>query len=435
MAQLFALALLIAALVAHGPALPADTASAIQALPDGTIAVPPATQQALAYYDAMMAWRVTSTVCGTALLLLLCVSGIGVRIRDLTTRVSQRWYLQLAGSWIVLSLLIFCALLPFEYWRFSVQIAAGLSKQSITDWIGAQVLQALISAVLGAIVFCVPYALIRSNFKRPWLIAWLAAIPFVLLMKLIWPVFIDPLFAEVRPLGGQAQLILKARLEQLAERAGIARGRIFVTETSRRSNALNARVTGIGSSQRIEFNDNLLLKLNSDQVAFVIAHEIGHYALNHTWQDVAIQLIRLLVLFGGGYAAAQWLIARYPARLGFTSLGDPASLPLFMLLFAIGGGIVQPLENTLYRHEEHEADVYALELTRDNRAAAEVFVILQYSNLALPRPNPVLHFLRGTHPTLAENIEFANTYAPWREGKPLKYSAYMKPAPGEKHAE
>lgn len=429
MIRLAILILLIMALMAQGTVLSADAAPSIHVLPDGTIAIPPASQQALAYYDALSVVWATRAVCGAMLLFLLCLFGIGARIRDFIAPVCRTWYLQVAGCWCLLSLLLFAVMLPLDYWRFAIYDDVGLGNQSFANWVRNQSGQALLSAMLGALVLWVPYGLLRMNLRRPWLFAWLLTVPFVVVMTLVWPVFVDPIFSSAKPLVAPEQMVLKERLEQLAERAGIARGRIFVADTSRHSNALNARVTGIGGSQRIELSDNLLTMLSPDQAAFAMAHEIGHYVLHHAWQDVAIHLLALLALFFTGYAAAQWAIERYARRLGCSFLGDPASLPLIMFLLAIGAGIIQPLKNTFYRYEEREADAYALELTRDNRAAAETFVMLQHSNLSVPRPNPVLHFLRDSHPSLAERIEFANSYAPWRDGKPLKFSTRMKAAP------
>src|SRR5258708_33186812 len=78
------------------------------------------------------------------------------------------------------------------------------------------------------------------------------------------------------------------------------------------------------------------------------------------------------------------------------------------------------------RRTEHQADIFGLEITRDGRAAGTAFSRLQTDNLANPRPNPILHWLRGNHPTLAERIEFTNSYRPWEQGKPLKYEAAFR---------
>jgi len=88
--------------------------------------------------------------------------------------------------------------------------------------------------------------------------------------------------------------------------------------------------------------------------------------------------------------------------------------------------VALPVANLYFRHGEHEADRFGLEITQNNGAAARAFVKLQATNLAIPRPNAILHAIRESHPTLAERIEFANTYRPWEQGKPLEYGGYFR---------
>jgi len=95
---------------------------------------------------------------------------------------------------------------------------------------------------------------------------------------------------------------------------------------------------------------------------------------------------------------------------------------LVSVVFVVG----LPIANLYFRSVEHEADRFALEITQKNDAGARSFVKLQAENLAIPRPNPILHAIRESHPTVAERIEFANTYRPWERGEPLKYQAHFR---------
>jgi STE24 endopeptidase len=120
------------------------------------------------------------------------------------------------------------------------------------------------------------------------------------------------------------------------------------------------------------------------------------------------------------------LIARFSHRFGFTQLADPASLPLLLLL----GGVVlfaaTPLVLGFSRHQEHEADRFALELTRDNRAGATTFVRLQQENLGVPRPGMLYVLWRGSHPSLGDRVDFANRYRPWERGEPTRYGRLFR---------
>jgi Zn-dependent protease with chaperone function len=121
------------------------------------------------------------------------------------------------------------------------------------------------------------------------------------------------------------------------------------------------------------------------------------------------------------HVLSRWLLARFSRRFGFTRLTDPAAIPLFLLLYNFVFIVLSPVGLALSRHNEHEADRFGLELTRDNRSAATSFVKLQEENLSNPWPAAWFTILRSTHPSVGARIEFFNTYRPWESGEPLKY--------------
>jgi STE24 endopeptidase len=128
------------------------------------------------------------------------------------------------------------------------------------------------------------------------------------------------------------------------------------------------------------------------------------------------------------HRVAGWLIVRFGQRFGFDRLDDVASLPLLALI----GGVVMlaatPAALSLSRWQEREADRFGLEITRDNSAAARAFVRLQEDNLAVPRTGLLFRLWRGSHPDLADRIEFANRYSPWLRGQPLRYGDRFRAA-------
>src|SRR4029077_10219190 len=121
------------------------------------------------------------------------------------------------------------------------------------------------------------------------------------------------------------------------------------------------------------------------------------------------------------------LITRYHARFGFDRLSDVDSVPLLMMLLQVSSLALEPVANAYSRLQEHEADRFALELTRTNRSAALAFVKLQRENLSNPRPGPFYKTWRSTHPSSGERIDFCNAYHPWTEGRPLRYAAWIRP--------
>jgi Zn-dependent protease with chaperone function len=185
---------------------------------------------------------------------------------------------------------------------------------------------------------------------------------------------------------------------------------VYEVDKSKDTRLVNAYVTGIGATKRIVLWDTLLDRLEPDEVVFVMGHEMGHYVLHHT---VAIILGAALLATLSLYAVhrvAGTLIARYRGRFGFDDLADVASLPLLMLVGGIVSFVVTPGVLAWSRWQEHEADRFGLELTGNRHAAAMAFVRLQQENLGVPRPGLLYTLWRGSHPSLASRIEFANDF-------------------------
>jgi Zn-dependent protease with chaperone function len=241
---------------------------------------------------------------------------------------------------------------------------------------------------------------------------------------LVAPIWIEPLFNDFGPMKDKA---LEAKILSLAGRAGIEGGRVFEVNKSVDTTALNAYVTGFGSTQRIVLWDTTIAKLDEPELLSVMSHEMGHYALGHLWQSiVAICLMSLLTLWLA-HRTAGALIRRFQHRFRFTELADVAALPLILLLVNVFGFAIAPFANAWSRHVEHEADRFGLELTRDGHAAGTAFVKLQVQNLAIPRPGPLYELWRASHPALGERVDFANDYKPWEKGEPLIYGKYFRP--------
>jgi Zn-dependent protease with chaperone function len=251
----------------------------------------------------------------------------------------------------------------------------------------------------------------------------MAAVPFLVLTLLITPVWIDPLFNTFGPMKDKG---LETKILQLADRAGIEGGRVYEVDKSTDTNALNAYVAGVGGTKRIVLWDTIIKRLDEPQLLFVMGHEMGHYVLNHIWKELAIFSVLIAVLLYAVHRVAGTVIARQQARFGFSELSDVASLPLIILLFSLASFVASPVALGITRHFEHEADRFGLEITRANRPAALSFVRLQQDNLANPRPHWLVRLFRASHPTLAERIEFANSYRPWETGQPRVYEHLFK---------
>jgi len=240
---------------------------------------------------------------------------------------------------------------------------------------------------------------------------------------LIAPVVIDPLFNTFGPMKDK---VLERRILDLASRAGIEGARVFEVDKSADTNTVNAYVTGFGGSKRIVLWDTTIKKLAPDELLFVMSHEMGHYVLGHVVKSIFFFAGLILVTLYAAYRIQAGLIARHGKAFGFTELSDIASLPLVMVLVGVLSFVITPVAAGYSRWQEHEADRFGLEITRNNHAAATAFVKLQQENLGVPRRGLLYKLWRADHPLLGERIDFCNTYRPWEKGTPGRYEHLFK---------
>jgi Zn-dependent protease with chaperone function len=384
------------------------------------VVVPEPTPSALQYYrTGNMLWAIGTTL-GLIIPTVILFSGASASLRNLTFRIGGRRWLPTVLLYAVLFTIGYALLtLPFAYYEgFVRQHTYGLSNQTFGKWLSDWVKGVGVSGVGLALVLWIPYLLLRWSPRRWWLYAGLASAPIAAFVLVISPIWIDPLFNDFHRMKNRA---LEARILALADRAGIPASRVYQVDKSVDTKRVNAYVAGIGGSKRIVLWDTMLAKLNPDQIVFVMAHEMGHFVLHHT---LAVIVGTTLLVTGSLYLVhrvADTLIARFGSRFGFSRLSDIASFPLLLLLGTLVSIITTPAVLAFSRYQEHEADRFALELTRNNYAGATTFVRLQEENLSVPRPGPIFKFWRGSHPSLGERVDFANHYRPWQTGRPLRY--------------
>ena len=386
---------------------------------DSVVVVPPPSDAAISYHrSGNVLWGV-ETVLGLLIPGLILYTGFSARIRNAAQWIGRKPLLSMAIYAALLTLVMALLTLPLAYYGgFVRQHAYGLSNQSFGRWFGEWLKGVGVGGLGLALVLWIPYLLLRRSPKRWWLYAGLATLPISALLLVITPIWVDPLFNEYQPMKDK---VLEARVLALAERAGIHGSRVYEVNKSVDTKAVNAYVTGLGGTKRIVLWDTILERLEPDQVLFVTAHEMGHFVLRHTLAFIlGAALVTTLSLYLVHRVAGR-LIGRFSGRFGFNRLSDVASFPLLLLLGSIVSLILTPAVLAFNRHQEHEADRFALEITRANRAAATTFVRLQQENLSVPRPSALYMLWRGSHPSLGDRVDFANRYRPWEKGGELRY--------------
>jgi Zn-dependent protease with chaperone function len=416
--------LLTSAAPAQQPTATPDSQQASAQSSTAPVPVPEPSEKAVSYYRSGVLLWIVNVVWGLLIPALFLFTGFSARIRDWAKRIGRWWYFIIGVYFAIFLIINFAIDLPLSYYQGYVrQHAYGLSNQTLGKWFGDEIKGLLIGIVFGFLFLWIPYLLLKKSPRRWWLYTGLLAIPFLVLIILVQPVWIDPLFNKFGPMNNKE---LETKILALAERAGIEGGRVYEVAKSEDTKALNAYVTGFGATKRIVLWDTIIAKLDEDELLFVMGHEMGHYVLGHVWKSILFFSLLIIATLYAIHRTAGWLIDKFHGRFGFTELSDVASLPLIILLFSAYFLIVAPAALAFSRHNEHEADRFGLEITRNNHAAATAFVKLQQENLAVPRPNVLVKLWQASHPTLGERIDFSNEYRPWQRGEALRYGELFK---------
>lgn len=346
---------------------------------------------------------------GLAVLVIVLMTGISARLRDAAARVTRRPFLMSMIYVALLTLVTAVMEFPLAYYAgFIVPHQFNLSNQNFLQWMGDQGKSLAISLAFGSVIGALALLGIR-RFRRWWRVLWIGSIPVIILLVVIAPVFIDPLFNKFEPLRDQ---VLKARLLDEASRAGIEGGRVYQVDKSKQTKTLNAYVTGLGPTKRIVMWDTLLNRMTQDEVVAVMAHEMGHYALHHVWKGTAGTIALVLVILLIAQRTFEGGVQRWGSRWRVAGKDDMAALPWLLIIVSVASFLAEPLSNGVSRYIEHEADVFGLDLTGLNEPMATAFIKLAENAKIDPRPHPFIEFWRYSHPSIARRIEFVLNYKP-----------------------
>lgn len=389
------------------------TASQVPPLALVPVPVPKPSAQAVRYYESgNVLWTVTTLwsflVPGTILL-----TGLSARLRALASRLGKSWYFTLTLYFVLFMLLYAAANLPLDgYAGFLRPREYGLSTQPFGAWLANEIIGWVVELVAGVAFLWIPYLLLERARRFWWLYIWAACISLLVLVIYVQPLVIDPLFHRFGPMQDRA---LESRVVAEVHRAGVKDAHVYEIYQEPGNMDLNAYVTGIGGSARIVLSNTIINKLNPNQLLFVVAHETGHYVMGHVWKTVALVSVLLLPIIWLVRYLAAGVLRRWGehTRIGFTRVEDPASLPLFLLLFAAFNFMFAPPLLAYHRHLESRADRFGLQLTRDNHPCATSYLVLLNTDLDYPRPGPVYTLLQADHPSVAARMDFCNNYHPW----------------------
>jgi STE24 endopeptidase len=363
-------------------------------------------QRAADYTLAKGRFGLVATAFGTAVLLGWTLLGgldvLNVALRDglLPHYGAMAYQLALLAAFVLIGAIIE---LPLDWYStFPIEQRFGFNRMSLGLWLMDMLKGAALGALIGLPMAALVLWLMAVSGGLWWLWAWIAWVAFNLVLLVIYPTVIAPLFNKFEPLADES---LKQRVQALMQRCGFAAKGLFVMDGSRRSAHANAYFTGLGAAKRVVFFDTLLKRLSPGEVEAVLAHELGHFKHKHVLQ-------RMFSIFGMslvGLALLGWLASQsgFFAGLGvapnLAAPNDALALLLFILALPPLTFFLSPLMAYFSRKHEFEADAYACAQS-DGRDLASALLKLHEDNATTLTPDPVYVRFYYSHPPASERL-------------------------------
>jgi STE24 endopeptidase len=293
--------------------------------------------------------------------------------------------------------------LPFALYRtFKLEADFGFNKMTPGLFVADLLKQLLLTLLIGAPLLLLVLWLMDAMGPQWWLYVWMTWLAFNLLVLLLYPTFIAPLFNKFTPL---AEGEVKSRIEALLARCGFASSGLFVMDGSKRSAHGNAYFTGFGRAKRIVFFDTLIDKLTPGEVEAVLAHELGHYQRRHIVKRIVVMSALSLALLWllGQLIDQTWFYEGLKVSTGETARNTAMALILFSLVLPVFTFPFGPLMSWLSRKHEFEADAYAAQQA-DGSELTAALVKLYRDNAATLTPDPLHSLFYDSHPPASERI-------------------------------
>ncbi len=343
-------------------------------------------------------------IYGSAVTLFVLFGGLLPYLDSLALRAGSRFPGSLQATGVLFCLgagLVLAVLnLPVElYSIFVLEERFGFNRTTLRLYLSDKVKGLSLGIIIGLPFLFAVLWLMGASGSLWWLWAFLFIVAFELLMVVIYPTLIAPLFNKFEPLKEGE---LRERILALAEKVGFRTGGIYTMDGSRRSVHSNAYFTGIGKAKRIVLFDTLIEQMTIDQGLAVLAHEMGHYKMKHIRRMLFVRALLLLL----GLCILSLLIHYQPLfrAFGFEGPSNHVALVLFSLVYGPFTFYLAPLINFLSRKHEYEADRFAVRTLENGRPMEEALLKLTIKNLSNITPHPWYSAYHYSHPTPEERI-------------------------------
>lgn len=323
------------------------------------------------------------------------------------------WVWKVVVGTILVSAVGRVAVLPFGAWSEAVLRRYGLSTRSWGGWLADVTKGWLLATGLAVLALLALYALVRLAPQWWWAPAAVGGAGLVLVVSFLYPVVVEPVFNSFRSLEEGP---LRRSLIELARADDVPVRDVLVADASRRTTALNAYVSGFGSTRRIVVYDTLLAGATPDEVRLVVAHELGHAKRRDVLYGTAVGALGMAAGVCLLYLLLQW--RPLLRRAGVDSAADPRSLALVLLVVTVVMTATGPLQLLVSRRVEARADVHALALTADPAGFAAMQRRLAVTNLSDLDPHPLVFGLFASHPTAPQRTALAREWATRNDVRP-----------------
>ena len=293
--------------------------------------------------------------------------------------------------------------LPFDlYSTFRIEQRFGFNRMTWQLYLADMLKGTLVGALIGLPISALMLWIMGATGGLWWLWAWGAWMAFNLLILVLYPTVIAPLFNKFEPLADES---LKASVQALMARCGFAAKGLFVMDGSKRSAHANAYFTGFGAAKRVVFFDTLLGKLSPGEVEAVLAHELGHFKHKHVIKRIVAMFAISLAGFAllGWLATQTWFYMAFGARPSMGAPNDAVALLLFLLVTPVFGFFVSPLFAQISRKHEFQADAYACQQSSGTDLAGALLK-LHEDNAATLTPDPLYVRFYYSHPPASERL-------------------------------
>jgi STE24 endopeptidase len=340
---------------------------------------------------------------GVAIYLVLLYFGWSAAMRNSAERITRFKPLQTLIYWLEFLLLTTILGAPLElYEGYFRERQYGLATQTLGPWLGDQLIILLVNAVLGGLLSVVLFGVVRRLSRTWWIWGAGVSIVFLVFFIMIAPVFIFPLLNKYTVLDNPK---ITQPILSLARANGIPAQKVYQVDASRQTTRMSGNVSGFGQTMRITLNDNLLRRGSPEEIQSVMGHEMGHYVLHHIAKDLFYFSVVIVIFFAFLRWSLEHALARWGERWHVRGIGDTAVLPLVLLLGSLLGFVYTPLFKTHIRTNEHEADMYGLNASRQPDGFAQAAIHLgEYRKMS---PGPVEEWIFFDHPSGRNRIHDA----------------------------